>query len=132
MGYSHISMLLTLISMASVVRATLHSYKVTCLRVLVTLDCDNGLTCCNSTRRKPRYCGVRRIVKRTYNSLIIDLDTVLPVRSVRDLGFHVDSGMLMPTHITGTASSCQIRSISQSVGWSVSQSVNRSYSHSLC
>jgi len=55
-------------------------------------------------------------------------DLVQPVRSVRNLGIHLDSDLSMNTHITRTVSGCfavlrQIRSISRSVSQPVVQSL---------
>jgi len=60
--------------------------------------------------------------------LRVGSDLVQPVRSVRNLGIHLDSDLSMNTHITRTVSSCfavlrQIRSISRSVGQPVVQSL---------
>jgi len=77
MGYSHISMVTTPSSMASVVRTTQHSYTVASLRVHVSVTYTTG---CNSTRRKPRLCAcVRRLVDMQHavpdDLLLVSLDT---------------------------------------------------------
>src|SRR5258706_8097103 len=51
---------------------------------------------------------------------MVDLDAVSPVRSVRDLGIHLDAGLSMAVHVFKTVSGCfaalrQIRSIRRSV-----------------
>ena len=60
--------------------------------------------------------------------MMVGMDTVQPVRFVKDLGIHLDSDLSMRTHVTRTLSSCfaflrQIRSISRSVSRSVVQSL---------
>jgi hypothetical protein len=61
-------------------------------------------------------------------ALMVGNDAVMPVRSVRDLGIHVDSDLSMRTHISRTVSGCfamlrQIRSIRRSVTRPVLQSL---------
>jgi len=61
-------------------------------------------------------------------ALMVGSDSVMPVRSVRDLGIYVDSDLSMRTHISKTVSGCfamlrQIRSIRRSVTRPVLQSL---------
>src|SRR5258706_1103193 len=51
---------------------------------------------------------------------MVDLDAVSPMRSVRDLGIHLDAKLSMAAHVSKTVSGCfaalrQIRSIRRSV-----------------
>jgi len=60
--------------------------------------------------------------------LRVGSDLVQPVRSVHNLGIHLDSHLSMNTHVTRTVSCCfavlrQIRSISRSVSQPVVQSL---------
>jgi len=69
----------------------------------------------SSARREHQIPAVPRMVGQ---------DAVSPVRSVRDLGIHLNCNISMRTHIVKTVSSCfavlrQIRSISRSVTWQV-------------
>jgi len=106
--YGHISMHTTPRSMASVVRVTLPSYKVACLRALEASDCGCGPTGCNSTWRKLMFCGVDYVSWSTAadDSLLVSVDTVQPVRSVGDHCIHLHLDILMRTHVTRTVSSC--------------------------
>jgi len=55
------------------------------------------------------------------DSMMVGMDAVQSIQSVRDLGIHFDSDLTIQTHVTQTVSSCfavlhQICSISHSVG----------------
>ena len=68
------------------------------------------------------------------DSIMVGLDTVQTVRSIRDLGIHLDTDLSMQTHVTRTVSSCfavlrQICSNSQSVVHSFSRSSYYWYCH---
>ena len=74
------------------------------------------------------FSSVRRQHQIPDDLLMVGLDLVPPVRSVRDLGIFLDSDLSMRTHVTRTVASCfavlrQIRSISRSVSRSVLQSL---------
>ena len=74
---------------------------------------------CASTRRQHQL---------PTTPLIVGSDAVVPVRSVRDLGIHLDSDLTMRTHIAKTISGCfavlrQIRSIRRSITRPVLQSL---------
>jgi len=62
---NHISMPMTHTSMVYIVLVTMNSYKVTCQRASMTLVHRCGRTGCSSTRRKRKYCGLRRFVGST-------------------------------------------------------------------
>jgi len=66
------------------------------------------------------FASSRRQHQIPQTPLTVGSDTVVPVCVVRDLGIHLDSDLLMRTHVVKTASSCfavlrQIRSIRRSV-----------------
>ena len=66
------------------------------------------------------FASSRRQHQIPHTPLTVGSDTVVPVCVVRDLGIHLDSDLLMQTHVVKTASSCfavlqQIRSFRQSV-----------------
>jgi len=66
------------------------------------------------------FASSRRQHQIQQTPLIVGSNTVVPVCVVRDLGIHLDSDLLMGTHVIKTASSCfavlrQIRSIRRSV-----------------
>jgi len=84
---------------------------------------------CNLTHWKPRFCGTHQLINCTrFQTMMMGLDTVQPVKFVRDLGIHFNSDLLIWMHVTRIVSSCfavlcQIHSISQSVSWSVLHSL---------
>ena len=83
----------------------------------------------NVAQTEVLWCAsARRQNEIPVNSMMVSMDTVQPVRSVRDLGIHLDSDLSMRTHVTRTVSSCfavlrQIRGIRRSVRCSVVQSL---------
>jgi len=83
----------------------------------------------NTAKTEVLWCAsARRQNQIPVNPITVGTDIVQPVRSVRDLGIHLDSDLSMRTHVTRTVSSCfavlrQIRSIRRSVSRSVVQSL---------
>ena len=52
------------------------------------------------------HASARRQHRILEDPLMVGLDHVLPVRSVRDLGIYLDSDLLMRTHVIRIVSSC--------------------------
>jgi len=103
----------------------MHSFRAACLRVLMTSGYGCGPIGCSSymTKTDVLWCSSSRRQHQTQDeSLRVGSDLVQPVRSVRNLGIHLDSDLSMNTHITRTVSCCfavlwqiGLRSISRSV-----------------
>jgi len=89
-------------SLAPVVRATLHSFRAACLRVLMTSGYGCGPTGCSSTWQRRAFCGVRRLVGNIRSRMNHWPCSVRPVRSV----WNLDTDLSMNTHITRTVSCC--------------------------
>ena len=83
----------------------------------------------NTAKTEVIWCAsTRRQHQLPTTPLIVGSDAVVPVRSVRDLGIHLDSDLTMRTHIAKTISGCfavlrQIRSIRRSITRPVLQSL---------
>jgi hypothetical protein len=83
----------------------------------------------NTAKTEVLWCASTRQQHLIPNDpLMVGLDPVLPVQSVRDLGIYLDSDLSMRTHVTRTVSGCfavlrQIRSIRRCVSRSVVQSL---------
>jgi hypothetical protein len=75
----------------------------------------------NTTKTEVMWCSsTRRQHQLPVEPLTVGPDAVSPVRSVRDLGVHIDADLSMVAHVSKTVSSCfaalrQIRSIRRSV-----------------
>ena len=132
MGYNHISMPMTHKFTDFV--ALVHDNGQLQSRVSMCVD-DVGLWMrsnrlqLNTVKTKVLwFSSVRRQHQIPDDLLMVGLDLVPPVRSVRDLGIFLDSDLSMRTHVTRNVASCfavlrQIRSISRSVSRSVLQSL---------
>ena len=83
----------------------------------------------NTAKTEVIWCASTRCQHQLPTTpLIVGSDAVVPVRSVRDLGIHLDSDLTMRTHIAKTISGCfavlrQIRSIRRSITRPVLQSL---------
>ena len=83
----------------------------------------------HATKTEVLWCSsARRQHQIPSTPITVGAATVLPVRSVRDLGIYIDSDLSMLTHVTKTVSSCfavlrQLRSIRRSVTLPVMQSL---------
>jgi len=83
----------------------------------------------NTARTEVIWCTSGLIQRQIpVTAQIVGNDTVMPVRSVRDLGIYVDSDLSMRTHISKTVFGCfamlrQIQSIRRSVTRTVLQSL---------
>ena len=83
----------------------------------------------HATKVDVLWCSsARRQQQIPCTQITVGAATVLPVRSVRDLGIYIDSDLSMLTHVTKTVSSCfavmrQLRGIRRSVTLPVMQSL---------
>ena len=64
--------------------------------------------------------STRRLVRCTFDPIIINGDTILPSRTVRDLGAYIDSGINLDEHVARLTRACffqirQLRSIRRSL-----------------
>ena len=75
----------------------------------------------NAAKTEAMWCASARRQHQIPDApLIVSSDTVTPVRSVRDLGIHIDADLSMRTHVVRTAAGCfavlrQLRSIRRCV-----------------
>ena len=83
----------------------------------------------NAAKTEALWCAsARRQHQIPVTPLTVSLDTVMPVRSVRDLGIYLDSDLSMRTHVLRTAAGCfailrQLYSIRRCVSKRVLQSL---------
>jgi len=82
---------------------------VSCQSIYYGYGC--GPTGCSSAWQRRTFCGVLRLVGRRQHQipdepLRVGSNLVQPVRSVRNLGVHLDSDLSLNTHITRTVSCC--------------------------
>jgi len=88
----------------------------------ITSWCASRRLQLNAAKTELIWLGSRQLLEKISDSdLTLDTGTTVirPVKSVRDLGVHLDSELIMKTHISKVVSSCyhQLRRISAFILW---------------